>query len=63
MAVVEAGLAEAAVATLRGLPGGAAAAIIGEVRDGPAGTLVMTSLLGGERLVDMLDGDQLPRIC
>ena len=63
VAVVEGGQAEAAVETLRGLPGGAAAAVIGEVRDGPAGALVMTSLLGGERLVDMLDGDQLPRIC
>ncbi len=63
VAVVAGADAGAALAALRALPGGEAAAIIGSVRPEPAGALVMTSLFGGERLVDMLDGDQLPRIC
>lgn len=63
VAVVAPDQAEAALAALRALPGGERAAIIGTVRAAPAGALVMTSLFGGERLVDMLDGDQLPRIC
>jgi hydrogenase expression/formation protein HypE len=63
VAVVPAAEAEAARARLAAMPGGAGAAIIGEVREAPAGEVVMSSLFGGERLVDMLDGDQLPRIC
>ncbi|MSU91255.1 hydrogenase expression/formation protein HypE [Rhodobacteraceae bacterium 2CG4] len=55
--------AEAALAVLRPLPGGAAACRIGTVTGAPAGRVVMTSFFGGERLVDMLEGDQLPRIC
>ncbi|MGI9491162.1 MAG: hydrogenase expression/formation protein HypE [Geminicoccaceae bacterium] len=54
---------EAALAALRKEDGGADARIIGEVRTEPKGKLVMTSLFGGDRLVDMLSGDQLPRIC
>jgi hydrogenase expression/formation protein HypE len=54
---------ERAISTLRSRPGGEAATIIGQVRADPAGALVMTSLFGGERLVDLLEGDQLPRIC
>jgi hydrogenase expression/formation protein HypE len=63
VAVVDAGDAEKALSALRNQPGGEAAALIGRVREKPAGALVMNSLFGGERLVDMLDGDQLPRIC
>ena len=63
VAVVAAADVGAAIDALRSETGGEAAAIIGEVRPAPAGALVMTSLFGGERLVDMLDGEQLPRIC
>lgn len=63
VAVVPEEAAQAALKALRAEPGGEAAAIIGTVRAKPAGALVMTSLFGGERLVAMLDGDQLPRIC
>jgi len=62
-AVVDAADVDASLNTLRLLPGGEQAVCIGHVRENPAGALVMTSLFGGERLVDMLDGDQLPRIC
>jgi len=37
--------------------------VIGEVTDQASGTVTMTSVLGVERIVDMLNGDQLPRIC
>jgi hydrogenase expression/formation protein HypE len=63
VAVVPQADADAAVDALRGELGGEAAKVIGEVRVAPAGALVMTTLFGGERLVDMLDGEQLPRIC
>ena len=63
VAVVSAEDADGAVALLRDTPGSENAAIIGEVRADPAGALIMNALLGGQRLVDMPDGDQLPRIC
>lgn len=63
VAVLPAEEGEVALAALRREAGGADACIIGDVRSGPKGKLVMTSLFGGDRLVDMLSGDQLPRIC
>ncbi len=63
VAVVSEADADAAVALLRDLPGGENVTLIGEVRTDPAGVLIMNALLGGQRLVDMPDGDQLPRIC
>ena len=54
---------DAALTALRQETGGTDACIIGDVRAEPEGKLVMTSLFGGDRLVDMLNGDQLPRIC
>ena len=61
--VVPAAGAAAALAALRAHPAGAGAAAIGRVTAAPEGTGVMTSVLGGRRVVDMLVGDQLPRIC
>ncbi len=42
---------------------GAEAAAIGEIKAGPAGDVVMRTRFGSERLVDLMIGDQLPRIC
>ena len=39
------------------------AAIIGEIREQPAGTVLGTTAYGGTRVIDMLVGDPLPRIC
>jgi len=39
------------------------AALIGEVSEQPAGSVLVTTLYGGSRIVDMLVGDPLPRIC
>ncbi len=54
--------APAALAALRALDGGGEAAIIGEVTPG-GGRVIMDTLFGGARVVDMLVGEQLPRIC
>ncbi len=63
LAVVAADHAEAALAALRAAPGGAEAAIIGQIADQPAGSVLVSTLYGGTRIVDMLVGDPLPRIC
>lgn len=56
-------LADAALAALRGHPSGAEAAIIGEVREEPPGRVLGRTGFGGHRMIDMLVGDPLPRIC
>lgn len=63
VALVPAAQAETALAALRAHPAGADAAIIGEVGDTPKSTVIMHTAFGGERIVDMLVGEQLPRIC
>ena len=37
--------------------------LLGEVRAEPAGLVLLDTALGGSRIVDMLVGDPLPRIC
>lgn len=63
LAVVAAELADRALETLRGTPGGEEARIIGEVQEQPASSVLVTTRYGGSRIVDMLVGDPLPRIC
>ena len=63
VAVVPATDANRVVAAMRAHPVGSDAAIIGEVTREPAGMVVMQTAFGGERIVDMLVGEQLPRIC
>jgi hydrogenase expression/formation protein HypE len=48
---------------LRAQPGGEEARIIGEIQEQPAGAVLVTTQYGGTRIVDMLVGDPLPRIC
>jgi hydrogenase expression/formation protein HypE len=62
LAVVAPESAEAALNALR-VSGGEQAQIIGEVRHQPAGAVLETTRYGGSRIVDMLVGDPLPRIC
>lgn len=52
-----------AVAALRALPLGAHARRVGRVVDEHPGMVVMRTSMGGTRVVDLLPGDQLPRIC
>ncbi len=61
--IVPPGEAEAALAALRAHPLGRAAAMIGRVGDGEPGRVTMRTRFGGARIVDMLVGEQLPRIC
>jgi len=55
--------ADAALAAMRALPAGRDAAIVGEVREDPPGRVLGRTTFGGHRLIDMLVGDPLPRIC
>ena len=55
--------AEAALAAMRRHPLGRDSAIIGQAIDGRPGRVVMETVFGGRRIVDMLVGEQLPRIC
>lgn len=63
LAIVERDAAEAVVAAMRECPEGTEAAIVGEVVEEHTGQVVLRSRIGGERIVDMLSGEQLPRIC
>ena len=63
VAVVAADVADVALAALRSHPLGAAAALIGEVSEQPEGMVLVRTGFGGTRIMDMLIGDPLPRIC
>ena len=63
IAIVPPEAAAAALAALRGHPLGADAAVIGEVLAEPAGMVLLRTGIGGSRVLDMLVGDPLPRIC
>ena len=63
VAVVDGDQVEAAMAALRSHPLGEGAAVIGRVRDDPPGLVLLKTSFGGTRIVDLLVGDPLPRIC
>ena len=63
LAVVSPEYSDAALNVLNLAPGGEGARIIGQVRDQPAGSVLVRNSYGGSRIVDMLVGDPLPRIC
>jgi len=63
IAVVPSDQAEAALVAMQAHPLGPAAARIGEIRAEPPGIVVLVTPFGGTRIVDMLVGDPLPRIC
>ena len=63
LAVVAPEQADAALEALRSVEGGEEASIIGEVREEPARMVLMHTGFGGTRMIDMLVGDPLPRIC
>jgi hydrogenase expression/formation protein HypE len=63
IAVVPAEDADRLVATMRSHPLGKDAAIIGKILNERPGIVWMKSVAGGERVVTMLTGEQLPRIC
>ena len=63
LAIVAPDAAELAVQTMQSSPQGERAAIVGEVTADNPGLVTLRSRIGGERVVDMLSGEQLPRIC
>ena len=63
VAVVDGGQADQALAALRAHPLGADAAIIGQITADPPGIVLLKTAFGGTRIVDLLVGDPLPRIC
>ncbi len=63
LAVVAPEYGDAALNALSLAPGGQDAQVIGEVREQPSGAVLVTTRYGGSRIVDMLVGDPLPRIC
>jgi len=63
IAVVAPEAAQDAVKALRSTDGGEDAAIIGEVRQEPTRMVLMHTAFGGTRMIDMIVGDPLPRIC
>jgi hydrogenase expression/formation protein HypE len=63
VAIVAPETAESALEALRRQALGSEAAIVGEIRAEPSGLVLLETSLGGSRIVDMLVGDPLPRIC
>jgi hydrogenase expression/formation protein HypE len=63
LAVVSPEYANTAINALNLMAGGERAQIIGDVCEQPAGSVLVTTAYGGSRIVDMLVGDPLPRIC
>ena len=55
--------AETVLLAMRSVPQGREAAIIGEVIAEPRGRVLLRTGIGGTRIVDMLAGEMLPRIC
>src|SRR5207302_259605 len=63
VAIVDGAEAQTALAAMRSHPLGEGAAIIGTVKDDPPTLVLLKTEFGGTRIVDMLIGDPLPRIC
>ena len=61
--ILPASQANEALTVLRGFPACAGSAAIGAIQAGHSGEVVLLSSLGSRRIVDMLPGEQLPRIC
>ena len=63
LAIVAPEYAEAALEAVQAVPGGAEARLVGEVVESPAGVVYSATGYSSSRVVDMLVGDPLPRIC
>ena len=62
-AFIPAAQTDAALEVLRKVPVSQGAVAVGKVEESPRGLVVLQSRIGGNRVVDMLSGEQLPRIC
>lgn len=61
--IVDPGAADAAVTALQSHPLGAGATVVGRVAEDPPGLVLLKTGFGGTRIIDLLVGDPLPRIC
>jgi hydrogenase expression/formation protein HypE len=61
--IVPAAEAGAALTTMRNHPSGKDTVRIGQVKADPVGRVLLRTLVGGTRIIDMLSGEMLPRIC
>jgi hydrogenase expression/formation protein HypE len=63
LAVTSPDVSEYLVGRMRKTPLGAHSAAIGEVEESPEGSVLLRTEIGGRRMLQMLEGEQLPRIC
>ncbi len=63
VAIVDRTAEDTVVSAIKRHPFGRNAAIIGRVDDAPKGMVLLETAIGGSRILDMLQGEQLPRIC
>jgi len=63
VAIVAEEVAEAILKRMKAHPLGRDAALIGEVREEPRGKVLLRTSIGSTRIVDMMVGEPLPRIC
>ncbi|HEY7485710.1 MAG TPA: hydrogenase expression/formation protein HypE [Streptosporangiaceae bacterium] len=61
--IVDGAEVDTALAALHGHPLGEQAAVIGRIKEDPAGLVLLNTVFGGTRICDLLVGDPLPRIC
>ena len=63
LAIVPADIADDLLAVMQQHQAGKQSCIIGEVCESPQGKVILSTGFGGDRMIDMLVGEQLPRIC
>ncbi|MFA6438931.1 MAG: hydrogenase expression/formation protein HypE [Bacteriovoracaceae bacterium] len=63
IAIVSQSDTEKILAAMRNHPSGKDSAVIGQVTNDHASVVVLQTAIGGERVVEMISGEQLPRIC
>ncbi len=63
IAFVDTAVADMVVSAMRKHENGRFATIIGDVAEAPAEMVLLETSIGGSRIMDMLQGEQLPRIC
>ena len=63
LAIVPEQYAQALLEMMQKDPAGEASCIIGKIAASPKGKVILNTGFGGKRIIDMLIGEQLPRIC
>ena len=63
VAIVSPHVAESLISVMRKHPLGKETRLIGDVQEAPSGMVLLKTSIGGTRIIEMLSGDQLPRIC